>query len=107
MSENKKLNDGELEKVAGGETYANPDDIEFLYGLGYHVEVRTFKFLHQFTSGGRITKRGFTHVKGVFSPCYFIDCDDVDVSGWYDEDYLQDSTYTSWKKVSATVMVVD
>ena len=95
-----ELNKEELENISGGEKYNNIDDLQFLYGLGKHVEVKRFSlFSHQFTAGGSIVSYGYTHQNGIYSPVYYIKCDDEDYSGWYDEEYLQDSTYTSWEKI--------
>lgn len=108
-TEKKTLQPEELETVTGGETFTSLEEISFLYGKGFHVEVRKFNLLnlHVFTSGGKITKRGYTNKNGLYSPCYYIKCDDDDDSGWYDEDYLADSSYTSWRKIDGPVTFVD
>ena len=108
LKENETLNDKELEKISGGETYDSLDELSFLYGKGLHVEVKRFRFAyHQFTAGGTITAYGYTHINGKYSPAYYIKCDNnEDYSGWYDEDYLQDSTYTSWEKIDESKVVV-
>jgi len=97
----KELKEDQLEKVAGGDTYNTAEEVRFLYGKEYHVEVHTWRIpWHQFTVGGHITKFGYTHNGGKYSPCYYIECpDEASYSGWYDEDYLQDTTYWRWKKV--------
>ena len=105
-----ELSMGNLEEVNGGDTHESLEKMRFLFGKGLHVEVRTFEipFIHQFTAGGDITGRGYTCTNGVYSPCYYVTCDDSDYSGWYDEDFIQDTTYTSWDKIDAsTVTVVD
>ena len=109
MLDKQELSMDELKMVNGGETYKSAEELRFLYGIGYHVEVHTFRlpYIHQFTSGGVITRTGYTCVNGVYSPCYYITCDDDDDSGWYDEDFLQDTTYGSWDKVEAPVTVVE
>jgi len=106
----RKLNNSELKKVTGGETYSNVNDIRFLYGKGFKVEVHTFRipiiYRYQFTKAGKITKLGYTCNKGIYSPCYYITCDDADYSGWYDEEYLQDTTYGSWEKIDTSKVAV-
>jgi len=107
MSKKNELNDEQLKKVSGGETYDSLEKLSFLYGKEYHVQVHTWRLpFHQFTESGRVTKRGYTFVNNKYSPCYYIECsDDKDYSGWYDEDYLQDTTYWRWKKIDSSIKV--
>jgi len=100
MTKKKELNNEELAKVNGGDTYSSVEELSFLYGFGYHVEIHTWRIPgYQFTEAGSITKKGYTHQNNVYSPCYYIECEDSSYTGWYDEEYLQDTTYWRWKKV--------
>lgn len=106
----KKLNKKDLEKINAGERYQSLENLSFLYGLNFHVEVHTFRFpilyKYQFTKAGKITKKGYTFANGYYSACYYITCSDVDYSGWYDEEYLQDYSFSSWEKIDTSKVKV-
>jgi len=102
MTKKVELTKEELEQVSGGDTYQNANDVRFLYGYGFHVEVHTYRIphIHQFTSRGVIDKKGYIYKENKYWPCYYITCDDSGRSGWYLEDEIQDSTLGTWEVIN-------
>jgi len=102
MTSKKELTKEELEQVNGGDTYTDLNRLSFLYGLGFHVEIHTYRIPHiyQFTAGGTIDKKGYIHKEGKYWPCYHVTCKDSGRTGWYLEDEIQDSTLGTWEAIN-------
>ena len=90
MTEEKLLNDEELEKISGGNRYLDnpPTSADFIYPLGYHKEICDgFFFSHPLTHGCTLTKHGYQMVGNQYRLCDFFS-GDSDVEGWYFEDHV-------------------